>query len=93
MGKIINLSNYSIVLLSAGTGRRLGALGKKYPKCLLKINNKTLIELLIKNLKKRNAKNISIIVGYRSKMLIKTKYQLKGKYANNYPISFLRSLG
>ena len=79
MDKIINLSNYSIVLLSAGTGRRLGVLGKKYPKCLLKINNKTLIELLIKNLKKRNAKNISIIVGYRSKMLIKFLKRLKLK--------------
>ena len=50
MDKVTNLSNYSIVLLSAGVGRRLGALGKKYPKCLLKINNKTLIELLLNNL-------------------------------------------
>lgn len=80
MDKMINLNNYSIVLLSAGTGRRLGALGKKYPKCLLKINNESLIELLIKNLKKRNAKNISMVVGYKSKMLIKflTKLKLKG---------------
>ena len=50
---MINLNNYSVVLLSAGIGRRLGALGKKHPKCLLKINNKTLIELLLNNLKKR----------------------------------------
>ena len=80
MDKIINLNNYSVVLLSAGMGRRLGMLGKKYPKCLLKINNKTLIELLIKNLKKRNAKNISIMVGYKSKMLIRflKKLKLKG---------------
>jgi len=80
MDKIINLNNYSVVLLSAGMGRRLGMLGKKYPKCLLKINNKTLIELLIENLKKRNAKNISIMVGYKSKMLIRflKKLKLKG---------------
>ena len=75
---MINLNNYSIVLLSAGVGRRLGTLGKKYPKCLLKINNKTLIELLLNNLKKRNAKNISIIVGYKSKMLIKFLKKIKG---------------
>ena len=75
---MINLNNYSIVLLSAGVGRRLGALGKKYPKCLLKINDKTLIEILLNNLKKRNAKNISIIVGYKSKMLIKFLKKIKG---------------
>ena len=75
---MINLNNYSVVLLSAGMGRRLGTLGKKYPKCLLKINNKTLIELLLDNLKKRNAKRISMVVGYRSQMLIKFLKKVKG---------------
>ena len=75
---MINLNNYSVVLLSAGMGHRLGTLGKKYPKCLLKINNKTLIELLLDNLKKRNAKRISMVVGYRSQMLIKFLKKVKG---------------
>lgn len=75
---MINLNNYSVVLLSAGMGRRLGTLGKKYPKCLLKINHKTLIELLLDNLKKRNAKRISMVVGYRSQMLIKFLKKVKG---------------
>ncbi len=75
---MINLNNYSVVLLSAGIGRRLGTLGKKYPKCLLKINNKTLIELLLGKLKKRNAKRISMIVGYKSQMLIKFLKKVKG---------------
>ena len=75
---MINLNNYSVVLLSAGMGRRLGTLGKKYPKCLLKINNKTLIELLLDNLKKRNAKRISMVVGYRSQMLIKFLKKIRG---------------
>ena len=75
---MINLNNYSVVLLSAGMGRRLGTLGKKYPKCLLKINNKTLIELLLDNLKKRNAKRISMVVGYRSQMLIKFLKKIQG---------------
>ena len=75
---MINLNNYSVVLLSAGMGRRLGTLGKKYPKCLLKVNNKTLIELLLDNLKKRNAKRISMVVGYRSQMLIKFLEKVKG---------------
>ena len=84
MDKVTNLSNYSIVLLSAGIGRRLGALGKKYPKCLLKINNKTLIELLINNLKKRKVRYISMIVGYKSKMLIKFLSKIKGIKINFY---------
>lgn len=78
MDKMINLSDYSIVLLSAGAGRRLGALGKKSPKCLLKINNKTLIELLLSYLKRRKAKNISMIVGYKSQMLIKFLRKVRG---------------
>ena len=50
-----DLSNYSIVLLSAGIGRRLGKLGKRQPKCMLKIKNKSLIEILINNLKKKKS--------------------------------------
>jgi len=77
MSEMINLNDYSIVLLSAGVGQRLGPLGGKKPKCLLKINNQTLIELLINNLKKRNAKKISIIVGYKSQMLINFLKKIK----------------
>ena len=86
----MNLNNYSIVLLSAGVGRRLGTLGKKYPKCLLKVNNKSLIEFLIKNLRKRNAKNISMIVGYKSKMLINFLKKLKLK---RIKINFINANG
>jgi len=77
-----DLSNYSIVLLSAGIGRRLGKLGKSQPKCMLKIKNKSLIEILINNLKKRKARNISIIVGYKSKMLINFLKKIKGVKIN-----------
>ena len=93
MNKIINLNSYSIVLLSAGTGRRLGEQGKKHPKCFLKINNKTLIELLIKNLKKRNAKYISMIVGYKSKILMKFLKKIKGIKINFIKINKYKKNG
>jgi len=67
---MIDIKKYSVVLLSAGIGRRLGKLGKSCPKCLLKVNNITLIENIISNLQKRNVKEISIILGYKSKMII-----------------------
>ena len=67
---MIDLKNYSILLLSAGIGKRLGKIGLKSPKCLLDIKNKKLIEHLIEILQKRNVKEISIVVGYKSQMII-----------------------
>jgi len=51
-----NLKNYSILILAAGRGRRMKSIGKKSPKCLIKIGDNTLIEILIKNLKRYGAK-------------------------------------
>ena len=51
-----NLKDYSILILAAGKGRRLKNIGKKSPKCLVQISNKTLIEILIENLKRYGAK-------------------------------------
>jgi len=67
---MIDIRKYSVVLLSAGVGRRLGKLGTSIPKCLLKINKTTLIETIILNLQKKKVKEISIILGYKSKMII-----------------------
>ena len=67
---MIDLKNYSILLLSAGIGKSLGKIGLKSPKCLLDIRNKKLIEHLIEILQKRNVKEISIVVGYKSQMII-----------------------
>lgn len=90
---MIDLSKFSIVLLSAGIGKRFGPTGEKKPKCLLQINNKTLIELLIDNLKKRNAKKVSIIVGFKSKMLIKFLKNIKGIKINFIKINGYKKNG
>ena len=58
-----NLGKFSIVLLSAGIGKRIGKIGKAQPKCLLKINGKSLIKKIINELKKREAKEINLILG------------------------------
>ena len=65
-----DISKHSVVLLSAGIGRRLGKLGISKPKCLLKFKKTTLLEEIIITLQKRKVKEISIILGYKSKMII-----------------------
>ena len=42
-----DISKHSVVLLSAGVGRRLGKLGISKPKCLLKFKKTTLLEKII----------------------------------------------
>lgn len=57
-----------IVFLAAGKSSRIyKKLGK--PKCLLKINEMSIIENLIQNLKKLNFKNINIVVGFKSNLI------------------------
>jgi len=55
---------------TAGKGTRLGDLGKKIHKSLVKINNTTLLERAINNLKKANVSKIIIIVGYKKEQVI-----------------------
>ena len=47
------------MILAAGKGRRLKNIGKKLPKCLLKIYDKSLLEILVSNLKEEGAKKIT----------------------------------
>ncbi|NOX64260.1 MAG: phosphocholine cytidylyltransferase family protein, partial [Chlorobi bacterium] len=56
----INLDNYygdnrisTALLLAAGTGSRLFPLTKNSPKCLTLVNEKSILERLINNLKKQ----------------------------------------
>lgn len=89
---MIDASKFSVVLLSAGVGRRLGKLGTIKPKCLLEVNKKNLIEQLIINLQKRNVSEISIILGYKSQMIInEVKKFKKIKFnfikINNYKVN------
>jgi|TARA_B110001452_G_C15192730_1_gene414076 choline kinase len=73
-----NLGKFSIVLLSAGIGKRIGKIGKAQPKCLLKINGKSLIKKIINELKKREAKEINLILGYKAEMIIESLKDIKG---------------
>ena len=54
------------IILAAGTGGRLGDIGKQIPKCLIKIGKKTIVEYQIEALKSNNINDISIVVGYKA---------------------------
>ena len=89
---MINANNFSVVLLSAGIGRRLGKIGKIKPKCLLIVNKKKLIENIIEILQNRNVREISIIVGYKAQMIkdaVKKFTKIKFNFIkiNNYKVN------
>ena len=59
------------VILCGGKGTRLGQLGKKIPKCLVKIHKKPIIWYIIKTLKKNSFNHLILPIGYRGKMVKK----------------------
>ncbi|MDA3952565.1 MAG: phosphocholine cytidylyltransferase family protein [Bacteroidales bacterium] len=67
----INSDNYygdnritTALLLAAGTGSRLFPLTKSSPKCLTLVNEKSILERLVNNLKKQGFKRLVIVTGY-----------------------------
>ena len=68
------------VILAAGQGTRMGNL--EIPKCLLKIDDITLIEYQLMCLKKLGIDDILIVTGYNDQM-IKQHLGSKVKYAFN----------
>ena len=52
------------LLLAAGTGSRLFPLTQNSPKCLTLVNDKSILERLINNLKKQGFKRLVIITGH-----------------------------
>ena len=85
MDKKLDLSKFFIIIPVAGYGRRMGKIGKIYPKSLLKINNLKILEIIINILKNRKAKNFAFILGYKAKTIIKFLNTIKIKY--NYCIN------
>jgi NDP-sugar pyrophosphorylase family protein len=71
------------VILAGGKGTRLGSLGLKIPKALVKINGKFFLDIIIDQLKKNGINDILILAGYK-------KEQLISNYQNKKKISIIR---
>ena len=57
------------LLLAAGTGSRLFPLTKSSPKCLTLINDKSILERLVNNLKSQGFKRLVIVTGYKKECI------------------------
>ncbi len=75
------------LLLAAGTGSRLFPLTKNYPKCLTLVNEKSILERLINNLKKQGFKRLVIVTGYKNKCIM----DFLGNKSGNLNIEYIFS--
>lgn len=57
------------VILAAGRGSRLGAIGNTQPKCLVRLAGKTLIERQIAALRGGGVETIGVVRGYHAEMI------------------------
>ena len=58
------------IILAAGMGKRLKDLTRDVTKCMVKVNNVTLIERMLEQLDNLNLSCIVIVVGYQRQKLI-----------------------
>ena len=65
------------IILCGGKGTRLGKLGKKLPKTLVKIQNKEILWYILKLLKKNGFNHIILPTGYKEKLINKFLYKNK----------------
>jgi NDP-sugar pyrophosphorylase family protein len=67
----IKLSEYKIIILCGGRGKRLGKITKKIPKPLVKVGGLSIIEHKLNFYKKQGFKNFAFCIGYKSNLLKK----------------------
>jgi len=58
------------LLLAAGTGSRLFPLTQNFPKCLTLVNDKSILERLINNLKTHGFKRLVIVTGHKEECIM-----------------------
>ena len=79
------MKKFQIIILAAGTGSRMGNFTKKKPKCLLEINNESILSRQIRVIKECNINKIFIVGGYLVSLL--KKFKLKTITNNDYRTS------
>jgi len=77
------------LLLAAGIGSRLFPLTKSSPKCLTLINEKSILERLVTNLKKQGFKRLVIVTGYKNECIMDFLGSISGDLKIEYIYSAL----
>ena len=77
------------VILCGGKGTRLGALGKKIPKTLVKIHKYPIIWYIIKELSKHSINHFILPLGYKCDLI--KRYIKKNKEFKNYNIDLIET--
>jgi choline kinase len=82
-----------VIILAAGLSKRLRPLTDNSPKCLLKVGDKTILEMTINNILKNGIEHFVMVTGYRENMIKKfinhrfpdlsIKYITNADYENN----------
>jgi len=75
------------LLLAAGTGSRLFPLTQDSPKCLTLVNDKSILERLVNNLKKQRFKRLVIVTGYKKECIM----DYLGKKSGDISIEYIHS--
>ena len=71
----------SAIVLCGGKGTRLGVLGKKIPKAMIKIQGKEIIWYIIKILKRNRFNQIILPLGYKGNMIRKLAKKYKSLFS------------
>ncbi|MBT4531452.1 sugar nucleotide-binding protein [archaeon] len=80
--------NKNAIILAAGLGTRMEGKGKIIPKCLIEINNKTLLERKIELLKKNKIEDISVVIGSKGECWNQKNVDKIRKICDNLIINF-----
>ncbi len=75
------------LLLAAGTGSRLFPLTQNSPKCLTLVNNKSILERLVDNLKKQGFKRLVIVTGHERDCIL----EFMGSKSGDLTVDYIHS--
>tara|TARA_B110000027_G_scaffold133635_1_gene162668 strand:+ start:5522 stop:6292 length:771 start_codon:yes stop_codon:yes gene_type:complete len=81
--------NKTAIILCGGKGTRLGEIGKKMPKTLVKVQEKPILWYILKSLKKNNFNHFILPVGFKGNQI--SKYLNNNIEFKNYNIDIINT--
>jgi choline kinase len=76
------------VILAAGQGTRIRAVHGERPKCLITVDDKTILDHQIEGLLQSGIDEIAIVVGYEKQQIIR---HIQRRFAHGMPVTFIEN--